>query len=148
MLNWETVRSEYERLKPIIEEAIRLSLNDIRRYPINNNNGETLSQLLANLNWSVQKLGELQPQIARLKGWTEGRYSIEKGLETVRIVKSGKPVGYAGNAKYEKVQEFLDITVETDALHMRVQNARSSARDTTEAIRSRIGQLRGQIRSS
>lgn len=147
--SWESVQKQLERLQPIVEQTIGLTAKDIQNYPFVNNNGEHLSQLLANLNYYVLKLGELQPQLERLKNWTEKRYEIEKGLETVRITRDEKkPVNYAQNAKYEKVQAFLDIMVTASALHMRVQNARSSARDTTEAIRSRISQIKGAIRSS
>ena len=146
---WDTVEKRLENIKPTIEDTIIKSGADIQKYPHSNDDGEKLSQLLANLNWYVLRLGELQPVAEQLKNWTDKRYEIEKGLETVRIVKEDqKATNYAQNAKYQKVKDFLDIMVQSAALHMRVQNARSSARDTTEAIRSRIGQLRGSQRSS
>lgn len=148
-LTWDIVDAKLAKLKPTVNETIKLTTEAIEMYPRYNDNGEHLSQLLANLNWYVLRLGELQPAAERLKNWTEKRYNIEKGLETVRITKEEKKaVNYAENAKYEKVQHFLDTMVEASVMHLRVQNARSSARDTTEAIRSRIGQLRGQQRSS
>lgn len=144
-LSWDAAQKQLAELEPIVDENVRLSAADIGRYPQHNNNGEHLSQLLANLNWYVQKFGELQPLAEQLKKWTEKRYEIEKGLEVVRIVREdGKSATFADSAKYEKVQDFLDIMVRSSALQMRVQNARSSARDTTEAIRSRIAQLRNR----
>ena len=148
-LTWESVAKQLTALKTPIEQLIALTLADIERYPKMNENGEHLAQLLANLNYYVMQLGECQPKYKRLDIWCEKRYEIEKGLETVRIHRDeNKAVNYAQNAKYEKIQNFLDTMVEASAMHMRVQNARSSARDTTEAIRSRIGQLRGAQRSN
>lgn len=148
-MKWEFVAKELELLKGPAEELIANTLADIKRYPHHNNDGESLSQLLANLNYYVMQLGELQPRVRKLDLWCDKRYEIEKALETVRIHKEeNKAVNYAQNAKYIKVQDFLDLVVQSSALHMRVQNARSSARDTTEAIRSRIGQLRGAQRSN
>lgn len=148
MLTWDIVRDKFATLKPLVDKNIALSSKDIGKYPTHNGDGEYLSQLLANLNWYVQKLGDLQSDTEQLKLWTEKRYDIEKGMAAVRIAESGKAVTHANNAKYKEIQQFLDIMVDANVLHMRVQNARSSARDTTEAIRSRIGQLRGQLRSS
>lgn len=146
---WEIIKQRFVNVKEVVDNTIPLSQADIARYPKLNNNGEALSQLLANLNYYVQLLGELHAVTEQLKIWTDKRYEIEKGLETVRLVKEEKKaVNYAQNAKYVKVQDYLDIMVRSAALDKRVQNARSSARDTTEAIRSRIGQLRGQLRSS
>ncbi len=148
-LSWESAADMLAYWKPKVDDVIKLTSADIQRYPHVNDNAESLAQLLANLNYYVMKLGEIQPRLERLKTWTEKRYEIEKGLETVRIARDEKKsVTYASNAKYEKVQEFLDTMVNAGALHMRVQNARSSARDTTEAIRSRISQIKGSIRSS
>lgn len=148
-LTWDVAQKRLEYWQPKADELIALTTADIQKYPHHNDDPEILSQLLANLNYYVMRLGELQPRTERLKMWTEKRYEIEKGLETVRIARDEKkPVTYAQNAKYEKVQQFLDTMVNASALHMRVQNARSSARDTTEAIRSRISQIKGSIRSS
>lgn len=148
-LSWESVREKIVELQPEVERVVGLTAADIQKYPHVNDNPESLSQLLANLNFYVLKLGELQPQLEQLKTWTEKRYEIEKGLEVVRLIRDEKkPVGYSDAAKYEKVQQFLDTMVTAGALHLRVQNARSSARDTTEAIRSRISQIKGSIRSS
>lgn len=142
-LTWDIVDKRLATLTKEADENIKLSQADIGRYPQFNNNGEDLSQLLANLNWYVQRLGEFHAQAEELQLWTAKRYDIEKGLEVMRIVREdGKAVNFAENAKYQKIADFLDIMVQTSALHKRVQNARSSARDTTEAIRSRIGQLR------
>lgn len=148
-LSWELAQKKLEELEPLVNQTVNLTAADIQKYPRMNDNGEHLSQLLANLNYYVLKLGELQPQLEQLKNWTDKRYEIEKGLETVRITREEKKaVNYAQSAKYEKVQQFLDIMVSASAMYMRVQNARSSARDTTEAIRSRISQIKGALRSS
>lgn len=142
-LDWTSAEKRLAALKAEAEENIKLSQADIGRYPKFNDDGQSLSQLLANLNWYVQRLGELHAQAESLQLWTSKRYDIEKGLEVMRIVRvDKKAVNFAENAKYQKIADFLDIMVEASALHKRVQNARSSARDTTEAIRSRIGQLR------
>ena len=147
--SWEDAEKLLGELKPEVEQTITRSQADIGRYPKMNDNGEHLSQLLANLNWYVQKLGELHARAEALKTWTEKRYEIEKGLELDRLVKVEKmSASQAGGSKYVKVKEYLDPMVRASAMHLRVQNARSSARDTTEAIRSRIGQLRGQLRNS
>lgn len=147
-LTWELVEQKFAALKPLVDKTINDSKADIARYPQVNQNGESLAQLLANLNYYVEKLGEYHAKTERLKTWTEKRYDIEKALEKVQLVREKKmAIGLAEAAKYEKVQQYLDIMVNAGALHIRVQNARSSARDTTEAIRSRIGQLRGQQRS-
>lgn len=146
---WETIEKRFENIKPVVDSTIPLSQADIDRYPKYNGNGEHLSQLLANLNYYVQLLGELHAVTEQLKTWTDKRYEAEKGLEKYRLVKSEKmAIGTAEGAKYEKVVTFLDIMVMCDGVDKRVVNARSSARDTTEAIRSRIGQLRGQLRST
>ncbi len=146
---WETIQARYDNVLPIVESTIPLSQADIDRYPRLNNNGEHLSQLLANLNYYVQLLGEIHAVTEQLKIWTDKRYEAEKGIEKYRLVKEEKiAIGLADGGKYTKVTEYLDIMVRCGGLDKRVQNARSSARDTTEAIRSRIGQLRGQLRSS
>jgi hypothetical protein len=148
-LTWEGAGNSLDMLAPLVEKLVAATAADIKRYPAVNNNGEHLAQLLANLNYYALRLGELQPTLEQLKSWTEKRYEIEKGLETVRLTRDEKrPVSYAQNAKYEKVQAFLDTMVNAGALHLRVQNARASARDTAEAIRSRISQIKGAIRSS
>lgn len=148
-LSWAVADEHIEKLKVKADYYISLTAGDIRLYPKCNDNAEQLSQLLANLNYYVLELGEIQAKCERLKTWTDKRYEIEKGLETVRIVREDKKaVNYAQSAKYEKIQGYLDIMVNAAALYMRVQNARSSARDTTEAIRSRISQIKGAIRSS
>ncbi len=149
MRTWESVKKELADLSIRANKQIELSQKDIARYPHDNNNGEFLSQLLANLNHYVQVLGEIHAQTEQLKIWTDKRYDIEKGLEKYRLVKEEKmAIGTAEAAKYDKVQEYLDVMVDCAGLDKRVQNARSSARDTTEAIRSRIGQLRGQLRGA
>lgn len=146
---WPVIEQRLQNILPVVNETISLSQKDITLYPRNNEDGENLSKLLANLNHYVQRLGELHATTEALKIWTDKRYEAEKGLETVRIVKEEKKaVNYAQSAKYEKVHTYIDIMVEAARIDKRVQNARSSARDTTEAIRSRIGQLRGQLRSN
>lgn len=147
-MTWEVIEQRVANVKPIAEKNISLSQADIERYPRDNNNGEFLSQLLANLNWYVQLLGEIHSVTEQLKLWTDKRYEAEKGLEKYRLIQTKMAIGTAEGAKYEKVVSYLDIMVECAGLDKRVQNARSTARDTTEAIRSRIGQLRGQLRSS
>lgn len=148
-LSWELAKNEIEKLEPDVAETIKLTSRDIASYPHYNNNEEHLSQLLANLNWYVLRLGEFQAQLEQLKIWTERRYEIEKGLETVRIVRDeNKPFNYATAAKYERVKGFLDTMVTAGALCMRVQNARSSARGTNEAIRTRISLIKGAQRST
>ena len=146
---WEIIQQRYDNVAPMVEKTIPLSQSDIDRYPRLNDNGEHLSQLLANLNYYVQLLGELHSVTEQLKIWTDKRYEAEKGIEKYRLIKEEKlAVGTADGAKYTNITQYLDIMVMCDGLDKRVQNARSSARDTTEAIRSRIGQLRGQLRSS
>jgi hypothetical protein len=148
-LSWELVQAEIARLEPTVNTTLGLVRKDIESYPHYNNNEEFLSQLLANLNWYVLQLGDLHAELEPLKIWTDKRYEIEKGLETVRIVRDErKPVNYANNAKYEAVKLFLDTMVTAGALCMRVQNARSSARGTNEAIRTRISLIKGAQRSS
>ena len=147
--SWETISDRLENVSSIVEDTIQKSQSDITKYPRINGNGKSLSQLLANLNYYVQLLGEIHATTEALSTWAEKRYEIEKGLELHRLTgKEKMGVTQAGGAKYERVQEYLDTMVKCVALNKRVQNARSSARDTTEAVRSRIGQLRGQMRAS
>lgn len=148
-LSWDVVRERLNDREVMAQRWIGLAAADIKKYPHTHGNPEALAQLLANLNYYVLELGELQAETEQMKTWTEKRYEIEKGLEVVRLVRDEKkPVGFSDAAKYEKVQQFLDTMVSAGALHLRVQNARSSARDTTEAIRSRISQIKGALRSS
>lgn len=143
---WETIQQRLENALPTADTVIPLSQADIDRYPKLNGNGESLSQLLANLNYYVQLLGELHSVTEQLKLWTDKRYEAEKGIEKFRLIKEDKlAVGTADGAKYNSVVQYLDTMVQCAGLDKRVQNARSSARDTTEAIRSRIGQLRSQV---
>lgn len=146
---WDTIQQRYDNVVRLADHFIPLSQADIDRYPKFNGDGESLSQLLANLNYYVQLMGEIHSITEQLKIWTDKRYEAEKGIEKHRLVKGEKmAIGLADGAKYDHVVQYLDIMVTCDGLDKRVQNARSSARDTTEAIRSRIGQLRGQLRSS
>lgn len=146
---WDTISERHEIVLKLADYFIPLSQADIDRYPRINGDGEALSQLLANLNYYVQLLGEIHSATEQLKIWTDKRYEAEKGIEKYRLIKGeSMAIGLADGGKYNKVVEFLDIMVVCEGLNKRVQNARSSARDTTEAIRSRIGQLRGQLRSS
>lgn len=144
---WETIRARLENVRPTVEDTIRKSQADIAKYPSYNGDGEGLSQLLANLNYYVQLLGEIHSTTEALRIWTDKRYEIEKGLELHRLTQEKMGVTQAGGAKYERVQQYLDTMVTCGSIDKRTQNARSSARDTTEAIRSRIGQLRGQLRA-
>lgn len=147
-LSWARVKELLEKWQPKVVDKITGAAADVNKYPYALNNEETLAQLLANLNFFAVSLGEWQARYKRLDLWCDKRYEIEKGLETVRIVKEGKATNYAQSAKYEKVQEYLDIMVNASAMHMRVQNARAASRDTAEAIRSRISQIKGARRSS
>lgn len=147
--SWEEVRGKLNKLKPLVDKTVADCEKDMARYPKMNNNGEHLSQILANLNWYVMKLGNIHSETEALKVWTEKRFEIEKGIELDRLVKVEKVgVTQAAGTKYVHVQQFLDPVVRASAMHLKVQNARSTARDATEGIRSRIGQLRGQMRSS
>lgn len=147
--SWDEVRSDFALVAPDADKKIALTREDIKRWPRFIHDGESLAQLLANLNFYVMELGEIHAKTERMSNWTKEQFAAEKGIELARIVNAEKKSAtYAAGAKYEKVQQFIGTMVEASALHLRVQNCRSSARDTTEAIRSRIGQLRGAIRSS
>ena len=146
---WETIEQRMENIRGEVNEKLNLSRSDIARYPHINDNGELLSQLLANLNYYVQKLGDLHAITEQLKIWTDRRYEMEKGLAKTRLINDDKKsAAYADGAKYIGMEKYLDIMVAAAGMDKRVQNGRSTARDTTEAVRSRIGQLRGQQRSA
>ncbi len=145
---WDIAEARYNSVEKLVSHFVPLAQADIDLYPRNNNNGEGLSQLLANLNYYVGVLGEIHSITEELKIWTDKRYEVEKGMEKYRLVKEEKmAIGLADGGKYNKVGSYLDIMAACAGIDKRVQNARASARDTTEAIRSRIGQLRGQARS-
>lgn len=147
-LSWEVCKDRIATWAAEAEPHLNKAAEYIQRYRVVNDSGEQLSQLLAELNFRVLHLGDLQAKVKRIELWTDKRYEIEKALAAVTLLREKKPATYAKEAKYETVQEFLDIMVDASALHMRLQNGRSSARDTTEAIRSRISQLKGDQRSS
>jgi len=96
----------------------------------------------------VFDLGELQSDFLQLKEWTDKQYDIEKAKTIIAKVKEGQTATYANNVKNAGAEQYVDLTVICAGYHMRVQNARSSARDTTEAIRSRISTIKTGIRSS
>jgi len=146
-LSWELCKQRVADWSAEVEEHLNVTAKYIQMYRVTNDDGEKLSQILAELNYRVMRLGDFQAKYKRLQLWTSGRYEIEKGLAALALLKEKKPATYAKEAKYETVEKFLDIMVDADAMHMRLQNGRSSARDTTEAIRSRISQIKGAIRS-
>lgn len=147
-LTWELCRQRIDEWSEEVEEFLNGAATNIQNYRIVGDDMDGLLKILGELNHQVMRLGDYQAKFKRLELWTDKRYSIEKGLEVVRIVRSGKANNYAQDAKYEKVQKFLGTMVDASAMHMRVQNGRSSARDTTEAIRSRISVIKGAIRST
>lgn len=147
-LTWEICRERIDSAQKECETHLNVAAKYIQMYRASNEDGEKLSQILAELNFRVLKLGDLQAKFKRLELWTDKRYELEKGLAAVKLLKEKKPATYAKEAKYETVEPFLDIMVDASAMHMRLQNGRSSARDTTEAIRSRISQIKGALRSS
>ncbi len=149
-LTWEIVRTRITEMSPKAEELIARTSGWIKKYREYNHSIEPLSTILSELNKLVFELGELQSRYERLKSWTDKRYEIEKAIEAVKIIRAGKPGTYAKEAKYEEIdkKDFLQAVVDSSAMHLRVQNARSSARDTTEGIRSRISTIKGSIRSN
>lgn len=148
-LDWQVVRSRIDELAPKTEKLIERTSGWIKKYRSSNHHQEALSTILHELNILVFELGELQARYERLKNWTDKRYEIEKAIEAVKIIRTGKAGNYAKEAKYEEIekQDYLQAVVDSSAMHMRIQNARSSARDTTEGIRSRISTLKGSMRS-
>lgn len=150
LATWEDARTILDEALPQAETAIQKMKFYGDQYPAQNSNPEGLAKLLSQLNVCVIELGELQPILERVKNWSERKYEIEKGLEAMRIIRSNKSAAYAKEAKYEKMDDkgYVSVIVDASAMHMRVQNARSSARDNTEAMRSRISQIKGSIRSS
>lgn len=147
-LSWELCSKRIADWQPGAEEHLQASAKYIQMYRVTNDDGEKLSQILAELNYRVMMLGDLQARFKRIELWTSHRYEIEKALSAVTLLRDKKPATYAKEAKYETVQQYLDTMVDASAMHMRLQNGRSSARDTTEAIRSRISQIKGALRSS
>lgn len=147
-LSWEVCAQRIIEWSVTAEEHLNITAKYIGLYRQNNDDQEKLSQILAELNFRVLHLGDLQSKFKRLELWTSGRYEIEKSLAALAIMREKKSASFAKEAKYEAVDHFLDIVVDASAMHMRLQNGRSSARDTTEAIRSRISQIKGAIRSS
>lgn len=146
-LSWEVCRQRIDEAQAEAEEHLNIAARYIQMYRTANDDGEKLSQILAELNFRVLRLGDLQAKFKRLELWTDRRYELEKGLAAVKLLREKKPATFAKEAKYESVEQYLDIMVDASAMHMRLQNGRSSARDTTEAIRSRISQIKGAIRS-
>lgn len=149
-LNWQTVSARLDELLPKAEMLIERTSQWIKKYRGSNHHQENLSIILSELNGLVFELGELQSRYERMKNWTDKRYEIEKAVEAVKIMRDGKAGNYAKEAKYENIdkQDYLQAVVDSSAMHMRIQNARSSARDTTEGIRSRISTLKGSMRSA
>lgn len=150
LATWEDARAILDEALPEAETKIEKMKFYGEQYPAQNNSPEGLASLLSQLNVCVIELGEMQPVLERVKNWSERKYEIEKGLEAVRIIRTKQSAAFAKEAKYEKMdaKDFLSIIVDASAMYMRVQNARSSARDTTEAMRSRISQIKGSMRSS
>lgn len=148
-ITWELARERIESVKDKCEEHLQIVAKQIQMYRTANDDGERLAQLLADLNYHVMILGDYQAGMKRLELWTTHRYAMEKAFSKLRLLRSEKKVSaaYAEEAKYEGLESFLDIMVDASAMHMRLQNGRSSARDTTEAIRSRISQIKGALRS-
>lgn len=149
-LTWELVRIRLDELLPQAETLIDRTSKWIFKYRENNHDQEKLSTILAELNKLVFQLGELQSRYERLKNWTDKRYELEKAISAVKIIRSGKAANYAKEAKYEEIEknDYMESTVDASAMHMRLQNARSSARDNTEGIRSRISTIKGSMRSA
>lgn len=147
-LTWELCRTRIDEWSLEVEEHLNITANQIQLYRTTGDNMERLVQILSELNYRVMRLGDFQAKYRRLELWTTKRYDIEKGLAAVQFLRDKKPATFAKEAKYEVVQAFLDTMVDASAMHMRVQNGRSSARDTTEAIRSQISVIKGAIRSS
>ena len=147
-LNWDLAEAQYEEYLEISGPLIEQTRHWVRQYPAQLNSEEGLHSLLAQLNRLVLDLGELQADAAKLKQWTDTQYDIEKSKHFIALVKDGKAVTYANGAKYDINEGILQLTVGCASLHLRVQNARASARDTTEGIRSRISTIKGSIRSS
>lgn len=149
MSRWDEVKAELDEWEPKAIQSINEAVKHINSYSRYNDNPQMLSQVLSALNYQVMVLGDLQSRYKKMQLWTEKRYEIEKGLEKSRIVnEENKSAAFADGAKYNKVQDYLDTMVQAAAMFMRVQNARSSARDTTEAIRSRISQLKDNLRGA
>jgi len=148
--SWQDVTKILAETVPVAERAIKQTVFYVKQYPGLNDNPEGLSTLLARLNVCVAELGELQPIMERVKNWTDRRYEIEKSLAAMRVIETGKAANYAKEAKYEALvkQDFLSKVVDSSSMYLRLQNARSTARDTTEALRSRISQIKGAQRSS
>lgn len=147
-LNWDLVQQKFDEYSAKAEPLIDQARHWVKQYPAQLQSEEGLHSLLAQLNVIVLDLGELQSDAARIKQWTDTQYDIEKSKEFIKLVKGGKPVTYANGAKYVGAEEHLNLTVNSASLHLRLQNARASARDTTEGIRSRISTIKGSIRST
>lgn len=146
-LTWEVCRKKIDEWSKDVEEHLNKTAQFIQLYR-QTDDGEKLNQILSELNYRSMCLGDYQAKYKRLELWTDRRYDIEKGIETVRIVREEKKaVNFAQVAKNEHIQKFLSTLVDAAAMHMRVQNARSSARDTTDAIRQRISQLKYDVRN-
>lgn len=147
-LNWDLVQQKFEEYSAKAEPLIDQTRHWVKQYPAQLQSEEGLHSLLAQLNVLVLDLGELQSDAAKIKQWTDTQYDIEKSRHFIELVNSKKPVSYANGAKYLGAEEYLQLTVACASLHLRLQNARASARDTTEGIRSRISTIKGSIRST
>lgn len=147
-LSWDLCRSRIDELGAEAEPHLNVIAKYIQMYRGQIDNEDQLAQILAELNYRVLETGDLQAKVRRIDLWTDKRYEMEKSFAALKVIREGKAVNYAKEAKYEGLEKWLDTMVDASALHLRLQNGRSSARDTTEAIRSRISQLKGAQRSS
>lgn len=141
-LTWNYCREKIDTWSKEAETNLNITVKYIQMYRDNLDSGETLARVLSELNYRVLRLGDLQAKYKRLELWADKRYELEKGLAAVELIRNGKSAAYAKEAKYENLHEYLDIVVDASAMHMRLQNGRSSARDTTDAIRSRLSQIK------
>jgi hypothetical protein len=144
MYNWDDAIADTAKVKLNAESWIAAAAKYRLDYQKYLSNEEMLADILSKVNACTFKLGEYQAQIKRVFAWTEKRWEMEKGLNTVALYRDKKAtsISAAKEMKYEGIEHLLDPVAEADALHLRIQNARSSNRDTAEAIRSRISQIK------
>lgn len=149
-LTWDSVEAKLEELQPETDEAIRKVDIEVSRWAHYKDDPENLAQILANVNYYAIELGKLYATYEKLQLWATKRYDIEKGMAAVRGIRSGKSATHAEATKYAdpNIHRALDIMAEAVSRYRLVQNQRATARDSAEGIRSRIGQLRNEIRSS
>lgn len=146
---WEDAKKNLVIIKAKSESWIASAAQYRHDFVGNLGNDEVLAEILSKVNACTFELGERQSDAKQVYTWTDKRWEMEKGLNTVRLFKEGKAssISAAKEMKYEGIEEYLDTVAEADALHLRIQNARSSCRDTAEAIRSRISQIKQSVRS-